>query len=48
MYRLVIGLFIVFFKTIKAVFRSKGDLILENLALRQQLATYKVKKKDQN
>ncbi len=33
------------FGTIKLIFRDKTDLVLENLALRQQLSVLKRKKK---
>ena len=44
MYRVVIDILIILTKISKTVFKSKNDLIIENLALRQQLSTYKAKK----
>jgi putative transposase len=44
MYRILIRFFFLFFKFIKIIQKPKDDLIIENLVLRQQLATYKSKK----
>jgi len=44
MYQLLIRLFIILIKIIKLIHKSKEDLIIENLALRQQLAIYQTKK----
>lgn len=44
MYRILIRFFFLFIKFIKLFQKSKNDLIIENLVLRQQLATYKSKK----
>ncbi len=44
MYPLFIRLLTILIRILKTVFKSRDDLILENLALRQQLATYKAKK----
>ena len=44
MYRVLIQVFIILIKIVKTVLKSKNDLILENLALRQQLSLYKAKK----
>ncbi len=45
MYRVLIQVFIILIKIFKTVLKSKDDLILENLALRQQLSLYKAKKR---
>jgi hypothetical protein len=44
MYRVLTEILIILTKIFKTVFKSKNDLIIENLALRQQLSTYKAKK----
>ena len=44
MYRVLTEILIILIKISKTVFKSKNDLIIENLALRQQLSTYKAKK----
>ena len=44
MYQIIIKLFAVFFITVRILFKSKGSLILENLAIRQQLSSYLIKK----
>ncbi len=44
MYRVLIQVFIILIKIFKTVLKSKNDLILENLALRQQLSLYKANK----
>jgi hypothetical protein len=44
MYRVLIQVFIILIKIFKTVLKSKNDIILENLALRQQLSLYKAKK----
>ena len=44
MYRIIIRLVIVFVRIIKMAFKSKEDIILENLALRRQVSTYLEKK----
>jgi putative transposase len=41
MYQILIRLFIISLKTIQSLFRSKNDLLLENIALRHQLSVYK-------
>ncbi len=43
MYRILIRVFTIFLKTIQTLFKSKSDLLLESLALRQQLAKYLTK-----
>jgi putative transposase len=43
MYKAVAGLFTIILRVIRIFFKSKDDLITENLALRQQLATCKTK-----
>ena len=43
-YRVLIRLFIILIKFIRIVRKSKNELIMENLALRQQIATYQTKK----
>jgi len=43
MYQILIRLFTTLLKTIQTLFKSKSDLLLENLALRQQLAKYLAK-----
>ena len=43
-YRVLIRLFIVLIRFIQISHKSKSDLILENLAFRQQLSTYQTKK----
>ncbi|MBT4525543.1 MAG: hypothetical protein HOC24_03215 [Deltaproteobacteria bacterium] len=43
-YRVLVGFFFVLIKFIQIVRKSKSELITENLALRQQLATYQTKK----
>jgi putative transposase len=43
-HRVLIGFFFVLIKFIQIVRKSKSELIIENLALRQQLATYQTKK----
>ena len=45
MYRALINLLVFIFQTIRVMFLSKTDLIIENLMLRQQLATYQARKK---
>ncbi len=44
MYRALIQLFIFQFRTIRILFKSKNDLVLETIKLRWQLAAYKAKK----
>jgi len=44
MYRVVTEILIILTKISKTVFKSKNDLIIENLVLRQRLSTYKAKK----
>jgi len=44
MYRVLTEILIILTIISKTVFKSKNDLIIENLALRQQLSTYKAKK----
>ncbi len=43
MYQILIRLFKIFLEIIQTLFKSKSDLLLENLALRQQLAKYLTK-----
>ena len=43
-YRISTQFFLILIKLIKIIQKSKNDLILENLALRQQLAIYQMKK----
>jgi putative transposase len=43
-YRVLIRFFILLIKFLKIVRKSKSELIIENLALRQQLTTYQTKK----
>ena len=45
MYRILIRLLSFFLYIIKVIFKSKDDLVLENLALRQQLSAYHTKGK---
>ncbi len=45
MYRVLIQLLIFQFRIIRILFKSKDDLVLETIELRQQLATYQAKKK---
>jgi hypothetical protein len=42
-YRIPTRLFLILIKLIKIIRKSRSELILENLALRQQLATYQTK-----
>ncbi len=44
MYPFLIRLFVVMIKIINTVFKSKNDLIMANIVLRQQLSNYKAKK----
>ena len=44
MYRVLTEILIILTTVSKTVFKSKNDLIIENLALRQQLSTYKAKR----
>ncbi|WP_300464847.1 hypothetical protein [Desulfobacula sp.] len=46
MYRAFIRLLTFQFTTIQILFKSKDNLILETIELRQQLATYQTKKED--
>ena len=41
MYRVLSEILIILINIFKTVFKSKNDIIIENLTLRQQLATYK-------
>ena len=43
MYQILTRLIAIFLKTIRVLFKSKNDLLLENLALRQQLAKYQAR-----
>ena len=45
MYQFLTDFFIILINIFKTVFKSKNDIIIENLALRQQLATYTARKK---
>lgn len=44
MYRTLIQLLIFQFRIIRILFKSKDDLVLETIELRQQLAVYQAKK----
>ena len=44
MYQILIRLFKIFLKIIQTLFKSKSNLLLENVALRQQLSTFLIKK----
>jgi len=44
MYHILIRFFTIFLIVIQTLCKSKEDLILENLTLRQQLSTYLIKK----
>ena len=44
MYQILIRLFTIFLFIFQTLFKSKNDLLLENLALRQQLSIYQIKK----
>jgi len=44
MYQILMRLFAFFLLIFQALFKSKSDLWLENIALRQQLSIYQVKK----
>jgi predicted transglutaminase-like protease len=44
MYRVLCEILIILTNILKTIFKSKNDIIIENLALRQQLATYKAQK----
>jgi len=44
MYRALIQLLIFQFRIIRTLFKSKDDLVLETIELRQQLAAYQAKK----
>jgi putative transposase len=46
MYRALIQLLIFQFRIIRILFKSKHDLVLETIELRQQLAAYKAKKEN--
>ena len=46
MYRALIRLMTFQFKIIQILFKSKNDLVLETIELRQQLATYQAKNED--
>jgi len=43
MYQILIRFLTIFLLIIQTIFKSKSTLVLENLALRQQLSTYLVK-----
>ena len=43
-YRISTQFFLILIKVIKVIQKSKSELIIENLALRQQLAIYQTKK----
>ena len=43
MYQILIRLFTIFLNTIQTLFKSKSELLLENIALRQQLSTFLIK-----
>ncbi|MFC1864128.1 hypothetical protein ACFL1Z_09290, partial [Thermodesulfobacteriota bacterium] len=44
MYKVLVQLMAISLEIIKTIFKSNNKLILENLALRQQLTTYQAKK----
>ena len=44
MYKVLVQLMAISLEIIKTIFKSNTNLIIENLALRQQLANYKAKK----
>jgi putative transposase len=44
LYRVFVGFLSILIKVIKVIPKSKSELIIENLALRQQLAIYQTKK----
>ncbi len=44
MYQILIKLLTIFLKIIQTLFKSKKELILENISLRQQLSIYQIKK----
>ena len=44
MYRVLCKILIILTNIFKTIFKSKNEIIIENLALRQQLATYKAQK----
>ena len=46
MYRTLIQLLIFQFRIIQILFKSKNDLVLETIELRQQLAAYQAKKEN--
>ena len=46
MYRVLIRLLIFQFTIIQILFKSKNDLVLETIELRQQLATYQATKEE--
>ncbi len=46
MYQALIQLLIIQFRIIQILFKSKDDLVLETIELRQQLAAYKAKKEN--
>jgi putative transposase len=46
MYRVLIQLLIFQFRIIRILFKSKDDLVLETIELRQQLAAFKAKKEN--
>ena len=46
MYRALIQLLIFQFRIIRILFKSKDDLVLETIELRQQLAAYQAKKEN--
>ncbi len=48
MYRVLIQLLIFQFRIIRILFKSKDDLVLETIELRQQLAAYLSKKENPN
>jgi len=45
MYRILIRLFTIFLLIFQSLFKSKENLVLENIALRQQLSTYQTKRR---
>jgi len=44
MYLILIKVFTIFLKIVQTLFKSKKDIILENISLRQQLSIYQINK----
>ncbi|MGA1869671.1 MAG: hypothetical protein ACMUJM_14125 [bacterium] len=45
MYRVLSEILVILINIFKTVYKSKNDIIIENLVLKQQLATYPARKK---